>query len=1055
MADTRGTWSLSETWAEKSAAEWVAINDVFLTPSETRVDTCYWVAGHYSGNSDNSRCDKTNIASNTTTQIPALNSAMNGGWRGGFSSALAGYAAGRHPGPSTGQGSDIDKVTYATDTNESDIANLSAARGYIPVGTNNNTHGYTLGGAESGSPWAVDVSKVDRFTFASDSAELLPGTQLLGTRKNGTTSSNTEKGYVAGGQPITPRGTTIEKISYNTDTITSIPSTLPVNQRRASGSTNGDGTIGYYIGGSTSPGMNYLSSCTKHVYSTDTISDVSSGRIYTPRGVCQGAGNTTYALTAGGYYYNSSSGGTHYSSVDRMSYSNESSSRQPSLNMSQNRKRGVGFGARTYARGTTYDGSAIRWKDNAAQSANYGIFNGGNGPSGGSAIDKLDFETETISPATNIGGSENLRNCTYGSSDTKAYINMGRNPAWPWSQGVSFCWKFSYASSTLVGSYTPYFGNRGYNGTGLDSKTATTITNLAGEAQGANTTFRVTHSTDATSTVPGLVDSNNTRASSAGVSNISEEVAYYSGGTSPNTSYTNKITFASDTRALLPGANYPTNIYGHSAVGGPTTGYFSQGYSPGSPTYKSQVYKFTYSTESFSALSGTMSGSPGGSEDRGSTGNQTQGYFFGGQSYAHSNVDKVTYATDTLSILSGKMPANNPSPYTRGISAGAISVRQNNRSGIIQAPDATPTGSFSPFPLPTPDIGYFSGGMNASNVGYPSQPPTSNQFSGTDKITMASETVALAPGANLTTAKYFPVAMSSVTDAYVAGGWNNPSTPNPSSAPGALGGSIQTIDKISYTTDTASRLGNLNFSSGSLWNGGGNNVKGYFAGGAGAGSGGSYPSRADKITFATDSIQGLSIPGFGRRQGDVGVYENDDAYGGGGIYFGRGEYSKSNGGYNHTTVRVLRTSTETGLDVPSMNTGLPFAYAQSWSNPTHWMMFGGWTGPAYSVSPGIRSTACKVTWATETDAELPSSTGENLSGAGSAGNNTYGYAGGGRTTSPGDNRSYVLRYTFESDTFAFRPSSNLTGDRKFLAGTSAKEHANPQPSYNESRRNVI
>ena len=34
MADTRGTWSLSEAWAEKASAEWVPVPSVWLnTPS--------------------------------------------------------------------------------------------------------------------------------------------------------------------------------------------------------------------------------------------------------------------------------------------------------------------------------------------------------------------------------------------------------------------------------------------------------------------------------------------------------------------------------------------------------------------------------------------------------------------------------------------------------------------------------------------------------------------------------------------------------------------------------------------------------------------------------------------------------------------------------------------------------------------------------------------------------------------------------------------------------------------------------------------------------------
>ena len=41
MADTRGTWSLSEAWAEKGNAEWVPIPNVWVTPSLPKVNTGY------------------------------------------------------------------------------------------------------------------------------------------------------------------------------------------------------------------------------------------------------------------------------------------------------------------------------------------------------------------------------------------------------------------------------------------------------------------------------------------------------------------------------------------------------------------------------------------------------------------------------------------------------------------------------------------------------------------------------------------------------------------------------------------------------------------------------------------------------------------------------------------------------------------------------------------------------------------------------------------------------------------------------------------------------
>jgi hypothetical protein len=1067
----RGVWSLENVEIKYPQGDWVNVDDVFLIPAVTRVDTCYWAGGAHSGNSQAANCDKTSIGSNTTSQIPALNSVLAGMWRGGFSSATVGYAAGSHPGPSTGQMSKIDKVTYATDTGETNMAHLSSGRGYLPVGPNNNTHGYTLGGGESGSPWAVTVSKVDRFTFAAESAELLPSTQLLGSRMNGCTSSNTEKGYVCGGNGG-PIATTIEKIEYSTDTITSIPARLPLPMRRGGGSVNDDGSIGYYIGGNTSPGMTYLSSCTKHVYATDTISDVTSGRLYTPRGNLQGAGNGTYALTAGGYYYTPSGGGQHYSSVDRMSYSNESSSRQPGLNMSQNRKRGAGFGARTYARGTTYDGAKIRWKDNADQSFNWGIFVGGNGPGGGSNVDKINYVTDTIGKSSNIGGSENIRNTAAGSSATKGYFMCGRMPAWPWSQGQSFVWKYTYStdSVTYTGGSPYLLPNRGYGGIAIDSPTSTTTFWMQGPWNPSQTSMRVTHSTGNVSNVPSLYNGDSmpagqmTMYDAAAVSNLATPVAYVHGGTNPNQSRTEKYDFSTDNRISLPGANTAQYLSRHSAASSGTDGYFSSGYSPGQG-YQSYMNKFTYSTETMALLPGTVqqsSGNPSwaGQEYGGSTGNKEQGYWYGGMAYSGSNITKIVYSTDTPSSLPGRMTSAQPSPvYNRGIQAGSTGVRASNRPGMIGPfPDATPTATKSPMPFPTSDKIYFSGGLTSSSGtnGYPPTAPAASTISNTDKLTMASETVAAAPGANLVTGKYFATAFSSSTAAYVAGGFNaGGPQPNPTSAPGAVGGAIQTCDKITYANDTMSRMPNTDHCSGSMWQGAGNNIKGYFAGSGNAGSGGSYGSRTDKLTFATDVIEGLNTPGFGRGHGGVGVYEGPGASGGGGIYFTQGEYAypwHPSPSLNQNSTRVMRTSTETGMDVPGL-TFNPYSYLQSWSNPTHWMVYGGWTSPSYP-SPNIKSTAMKTTWSTETKSELPSSTGENLSGAGSGGSNTYGYAGGGRTTSSGDMRSYVLRYTFESDTFAFRPSSNLTGDKRFVSGTSAKEHTNPDPYY-ISTPNVI
>tara|TARA_B100000579_G_C22839054_1_gene860422 strand:+ start:53 stop:3319 length:3267 start_codon:yes stop_codon:yes gene_type:complete len=1083
---TRGVWSLENVENKYPENDWVDIDNVALTPSESRTDICYWTGGAHSGSSINPYTDKTSFASNTTSRLPG-SLYVGREYCGGYSSATNGYIAGKGNYPSS-LDSKIHKIIYSTDTEETAVANLSTPRGAMPTGVNNPTDGYSLGGVITGSPWTIATTTVDKLTFSNDSAALQPSTQLVQQRMNATTSSNTEKSYITGGG-VGNNGhnasSNVNKLDYSSGTITVIPGTLPAGSpsipsfegaaNRGSGSTNGAGTVGYYIGGMARPSNIPTSFCYKHVYSTDTISEIPGGRMYTARHSVQGSGNNTYALTAGGYSFNPSSGGAHFSSVDRMSYSSETSSRQPGLNQSMNRKRGTGFGPRTYAAGTTYDGAKIRWKDSAPQTINWGVFIGGN-PGGGSSFDRIDFTSETMELAATVPSGDQYRHANMGSSLTKGYLMMGQGQYWPNSNGFSYIWKYTYATDT-VGSPTPNSDIRGIKGTTLDSQTSTNVFSLAGNEQGNGRCCRVVHSTDATSLIPSLSAGNASPSGpasqsplydSAGVSNINANVGYAAGGTSPSpaTPDVHKFEFATDTRSYSSPAALPERMRNHAGVGGPSKGYF---YGGDHYSY-SYVYGLDYSTETSSTVSSfSPRKAPDGSDNSsvntqpqwgGGTGNNVAGYFYGGYlPGGTSNANKITYSTDTASNLFGVMrnPSGASPYYERYIQAGSTAVRESNRPNLIGPfPDATPTPNKSPKPFATSDTVYFSGGLTSSTAGYPPTPPAGQTLSNTDKLTMASETVAAAPGANLVTGKYFATAFSSTTNAYIAGGFNNPSQPNPTSAGGAIGGAIQTCDKITYATDTMSRMPNTDHCSGAMWQGAGNGIKGYWAGRGNAGSGGSYGSETDKLTFATDTIQGLNTPGFDRGHGGVGVYEGPGASGGGGIYFAQGESGYTwgpSGGSNSTSTRVMRTSTETGMDVPSLSM-LPFAYVQSWSNPTHWMVQGGWTGPAYSVSPGVRSSASKTTWATETDSELPSSTGQTLSGAGSAGNNTYGYAGGGRTTSPGDKRSYTMRYTFESDTFEFRPSTHLTEEKKFVSGTSAKEHTNPDPYY-VSTPNVI
>tara|TARA_B100000287_G_scaffold407548_1_gene433075 strand:- start:32 stop:3190 length:3159 start_codon:yes stop_codon:yes gene_type:complete len=1052
MADTRGTWSLSEAWAEKTDAEWVPIPNVYLTPSETSSNNVYWVGGSYNNSqSVTNTVDKTNMATFSTAVIPGMPSAPNTNYNtGGTSGSQHGYFGGRYP----GHKSSVSKLIYATDTMNADKTTLSAPRGYV-VGTNSATAGYFCGGQKGpSSPAAVSI--VDKITNSTDSLARLPGCDMVnGAFYNMGACGNEEYGYIGGGGY--PRQTSMCKLDYYTDTNAKTPTAF-LTQQRTNFTSTSNSTEGYwYAGSSYIPGSGgvTISSVEKTTFATDTTAAIPAKMSYSANFV-NSNGNTTHAMVGGGYKAPGVPSSQAYNNrMDKVTYASSTISNSPSSYTSQNRRSCGTTGARNNGGGTTYDGAKIRWVDNADQSPKNGYCT--TGEPYGNTMQKLQMASDTVSALASPGSLEwsVYGNAATGNTSNGYWAGGLRAPGSPQQQYVvSVIQKFVYSTDVAEDNPSRYMPEKQWQtSAGSNATHGYFFSGIKQPGNDYNFTqiYKLTYATDAVSTLPSHMASG----------------AYYSAVTnSPSNAYmcgqdleqkALKLTFSTETNSLLSGV-FPlayTKRTRMAACGNADVGYWGGGMSSPGPSV-SNVNKITFSTDTGEASPSPLSNSR---YNLSAVSNVDDGYFLGGYPQPSARVDKTSFATDTPQFLPSLEPSrfgsNGPSQCSQMAAAGPSS---DGVDGIVPAPPAeTPSPTKSDFPLPTPDTGYFCGGMNAGNIGYPSQPPLSSQFSHTDKITFANETVALAPNGNMTVPRYFPVSMSTVTTAYIFGGFSNPSTPNPGASPGSnTGGGISTVDKIPYATDTATHVGGSPIG-GKMWEAGGNNTVGYFVGAGGAGSGGPYNSAGAKITFSTESMAQTPTTGWGRGVGGVGVYESPSATGGGGVYFTQGEYAypwHPSNGLNQSSTKVMRTATDTGLDVPSLSM-LPFAYLQSWSNPTHWMVYGGWTGPAYHVSPGIRSGASKTTWATETDSELPSSTGENLSGAGSNGTNTYGYAGGGRTTSPGDNRSYTLRYTFESDTFEFRPSTHLTGTRKFLSGTSAKEHANPQPTYADVRPNVI
>ncbi len=878
MADTRGTWSLSEAWAEKGAAEWVPIPNVWVTPAESRTDTCYWVAGVQNNTPTSNTVDKTNIPGNTTAQVPGLTNVMPGHWKGGHSSGTAGYSAGgREP-----QQSKIGKITYATDGGEILSTYLTAARGYVPIGFCNDTFGWFLGGGEPGTPWPVAVSKVDKMTFATEAVALLPGTQLHTALNNTTTSGNTTKGYYAGGQGPTSK---IGKIEYSSDTNTLIPSTIPTAMYRGAGTTNGEGTIGYYIGGAVPPGMSYTSNCTKHVYATDTISDVTNGRQYNPRGTNAGSGNQTYALSAGGYYY---PGGLAYSSIDRMAYSNETSSRQPGLDMSTSRRRQGAHGARTYGRGQTYDGDDTRWFDSASTGSNGVDFDGSG-----------DYLHQTVSDpyalrnwwgqawtveywikADAFGQSANGGSNVVGVTN---HSNTGESWSFgPKNDGEVLWYYYSDSSVRKMESGKTLSTGQWYHlAFVFDGSTSMKIfvdgtlehsEEVIGTPTGSSTTFAIGRITASGNDFNGRIS--NLR--------IAHTAVYSNNFTIPNETLTNitgtKLLCCQSSSSTTAAAVTPTAF---TASGDPTAfsdttvtinqppaatptpsttltgpegikaeGYLIQGIQgpSTSPTGRTDVYRLNYNTDTWD--SSVYANSILTRKNAGATSNTTNAYIAGGTltrvvgGTNHGNaMDKLTYATSTMTRIPSSDAGDIPGPGSANKQCAAGNQTQGYwafgpaQSLCSKLTYSSETGSNLPN---LPWNAKNSVGVSMQTAGYyGSGDGFDDENTSFVRITFSNDSYAAYSGWFYTPGGFgarYRCGSSSSTKAYIVGGQN----------------ATRCMDVIPWANNTTTNSPTTFLQSPGYYKapGQGSNEAGYFTGGANVGDNG---TRTEKITYSTDT----------------------------------------------------------------------------------------------------------------------------------------------------------------------------------------------------------
>jgi hypothetical protein len=802
-----------------------------------------YFAGGYAPATYRTTADKFTYATETSSEMPSAALTAGRAYIAGVGNPSNGYfGGGFSPGPTTY--SRVDKLAYSTDTT-ADVpgANLSVPR-YALGGTGGDTAGYFSGGD------VETTSRTDKLTYSNDTTAYTPGANLPAQIYSTGATGNVSAGYLSGGRISPNTITTTNKITFSTDTTATVPgAALPVERRylgAVSPRQNDFPTTGYVastqnLKGASSPGFGYwagapgTSNVHKHYFATDSVGESTTNlnnTTYAAAGISNGnnfylgGGNTpsksiiekiTYATdtcvqlsatitqNAGtlfaygnkdkGYFAGGANGGTVYSSVARFDYSSETSARVPGGDLVPN-PLSVSAGAGT---------------------PSFGVFGGGT-ISGGTRVSwfqKLQYSTETNGriPSANLPtGTGNLTGTGTGYA---GYRGGGETPS-----TISNISRHVYATDSV--SYL------------TNSLPAGATTNFESIGSGkaaywgiiSNNMSKMDYSTETGYTVP--VPSTSVPYSGAASAEefdmpqprpetptlstsdtpSSPNTGYFGGGQGP-ISIVDKLNYSTEIMARVPGANLSDEKMGCAATGNSTAGYFGGGFAPG-PSHFTTVDKLTYSSDSTGRLPSTNLSVA--RHSAAATSSSTAGYFGGGNNPGLSpgtqtRVDKLTYSDDTIAAVPGA-----------SLETGVFYVAANG----------------------TPSAGYWGAGRN------PSLTPIN--VTTMQKILYSTDTSTTIPSGALTAARYGHASTGNSDVGYFMGGYSIGWFPS--------NRMTSVIDKIAYSTETASFVpGGTTVPRGFL-DGTGSSSAGYISGGN---TPGPDTTRTEKLTFTTETS--IDLPG--------------------------------------------------------------------------------------------------------------------------------------------------------------------------------------------------
>ena len=277
-------WDSDGTWKPISGT-------VELGPTQAQGSTSGFTSGGIPYSSPTHVIDKFPFASNSNATDVA-NMSVARYELAGQSSSVSGYNSGGNTSPPTpGINNVIDKYPFASGGNSSDVGDLTMARKHLS-GQTSTSSGYTAGG--EGPGLGDHTNRIDKFPFSSDAnASDVGDLSITKIRLSGQSSA--DDGYASGGYhpaPNTPNHQRIDKFPFSSDANATNIGNLTQSRSYLTGQQSN--VSGYSSGGH--PGYNRID---KFSFSSDgNATDV--GDLSVARGNSAGQSSTDNGYTSGG-----------------------------------------------------------------------------------------------------------------------------------------------------------------------------------------------------------------------------------------------------------------------------------------------------------------------------------------------------------------------------------------------------------------------------------------------------------------------------------------------------------------------------------------------------------------------------------------------------------------------------------------------------------------------------------------------------------------------------------------------------------------------------------